>query len=314
MLFRDAAPLDDSAEAAASALGNVDAETLVKDYWVTESLRILSKHFGDHFVFKGPTSLTKAVACVDRFSEDVDILITSKPEGQSFTGLMKSMVKKIVDSTPLDDERLRSTTNISRDVRFTYPTRHGRLYKPEIILEMGVRGTDMPGHLTYEIEPLLATTPIESFDAAGYSDLASFDVAVMHPARTLWEKIVLLHTDVVTDAWRSKDATRFARHYGDIGALLGVADVVNAIADPENRAVMDAQVRDVSATHFGEVPPVPDGGYARSPAFNPTGEFGAYLDKRFESAVASLWSSESLPVLADVLGAVHASEALLDPS
>lgn len=48
---------------------------LVKDHWVTQALRVIQKRHPDTYVFKGGTSLTKALRCVDRFSEDVDLLI-----------------------------------------------------------------------------------------------------------------------------------------------------------------------------------------------------------------------------------------------
>lgn len=89
--FRDQFDLDDSVEAAARSFGDVDAETLVKDYWVTERLRALAHKHGDLFVFKGGTSLTKAIGCVDRLSEDLDILITDKPDDVSFDTVWRSI-------------------------------------------------------------------------------------------------------------------------------------------------------------------------------------------------------------------------------
>ncbi len=315
MLFRETASLDDSAEAAAALLGTVDAETLVKDYWVTECLRILSEDFGEHFVFKGGTSLTKAVGCVDRFSEDVDILITSKPTGQSYTGLMKAMVGTITGATALTDELVRSTTNISRDVSLQYPTRHANQYKPEILLEMGIRGTDIPSHLIYEILPMFADPRLASFDADSYPDLSAFEVAVMHPARTLWEKVTLLHTLVESSGWRDhRDPSRQVRHYGDIAALLGEETVRSVLSDAEVRRSLDSEVRQISSKHFDEVPAAPAGGYANSGAFAPTGEYLEFLVETFDPAVEILWSPSSRPTLQAVLDVIAESPDLLDPS
>lgn len=315
MLFRDTASLDESAEAAAALLGTVDAETLVKDYWVTECLRILSRDFGTHFVFKGGTSLTKAVRCVDRFSEDIDILVTSKPTGQSYTGLMKAMVRTIARATSLTDTLVRSTTNIARDVSFQYPTRHENLYKPEIVLEMGIRGTDFPDHLIYEIRPMFADARLASFDADSFPDLTAFEVAVMHPARTLWEKVTLLHALVESGSWRNhRDPSRQVRHYGDIAALFGVATVRSVLSDAEVRRSLDSEVRQTSSRHFDEVPAVPSGGYANSGAFVPTDEYLEFLVETFDPAVETLWSPSSRPTLRGVLEVIAASANLLDPS
>ena len=44
-----------------------------KDYYVTETLRILSTIAGDKVIFKGGTSFSKGWNLIQRFSEDVDI-------------------------------------------------------------------------------------------------------------------------------------------------------------------------------------------------------------------------------------------------
>ena len=46
-----------------------------KDYFVTESLRIIEQHAGDKVIFKGGTSLSKGWNLIQRFSEDIDIFL-----------------------------------------------------------------------------------------------------------------------------------------------------------------------------------------------------------------------------------------------
>lgn len=54
---------------------------LEKDYWMTHALRNLaSSRFAEQAVFKGGTSLSKACGVGYRFSEDIDIAITSDPD------------------------------------------------------------------------------------------------------------------------------------------------------------------------------------------------------------------------------------------
>lgn len=51
---------------------------LEKDYWICRSLKLLSAcRESDKAVFKGGTSLSKAYGLGNRFSEDIDIAITS---------------------------------------------------------------------------------------------------------------------------------------------------------------------------------------------------------------------------------------------
>src|SRR6266545_1522675 len=46
-----------------------------KDYYVTETLRIIAAAAGDKIIFKGGTSLSKGWNLIQRFSEDIDIFL-----------------------------------------------------------------------------------------------------------------------------------------------------------------------------------------------------------------------------------------------
>jgi hypothetical protein len=46
-----------------------------KDYYVTESLRIIAHTAGDKVLFKGGTSLSKGWNLIQRFSEDIDLFL-----------------------------------------------------------------------------------------------------------------------------------------------------------------------------------------------------------------------------------------------
>ena len=53
-----------------------------KDYYVTESLRVIAQTAGDKVIFKGGTSLSKGWNLIQRFSEDIDLFLdplTFKP-------------------------------------------------------------------------------------------------------------------------------------------------------------------------------------------------------------------------------------------
>ena len=241
--------------------------------------------------------------------------MTDKPDDVSFDALMKRMSHAVEHATGLEAVLVRSTRNVKREVRYRYPTRHSELYAPEIILEMGRRGGDLPVHLEMAVAPMIAGTPGSTVDVGIYDDLQPFDVRVLHPARTLWEKVVLVHNAVASGAWRlHADPTRFARHYGDIGALLGLGEVSQTLGDPSMRGAIDADVRRISARWYREPEPCPTGGYADSPAFNPEGEFGRFLESTFSDAVERLWNPDRRPMLEGVLATVAASRSLLDPT
>ena len=52
----------------------VDAAIIEKDYYVTITLKALSDKLDD-MVFKGGTSLTKCYQLLNRFSEDIDLIL-----------------------------------------------------------------------------------------------------------------------------------------------------------------------------------------------------------------------------------------------
>lgn len=55
----------------------LQAVSVEKDYWVCWTLRELFTllDFGDHLTFKGDTSLSKAWKLIQRFSEDIDLVV-----------------------------------------------------------------------------------------------------------------------------------------------------------------------------------------------------------------------------------------------
>ncbi|WP_050979851.1 nucleotidyl transferase AbiEii/AbiGii toxin family protein [Flavobacterium sp. ACAM 123] len=61
-----------------------------KDWWVVQTLAVIFEmQVGEHLVFKGGTSLSKAWNLIDRFSEDVDLAIDRK-----FLGFEGGLSKK----------------------------------------------------------------------------------------------------------------------------------------------------------------------------------------------------------------------------
>ena len=63
-------------EQAAARLG-LPAASIEKDFWVCWTLRILFglPEWGSHLTFKGGTSLSKGWQLIERFSEDIDVVI-----------------------------------------------------------------------------------------------------------------------------------------------------------------------------------------------------------------------------------------------
>ena len=68
---------DAAATAVAERLG-VSPAVITKDYWATRALRAITAEHD--VIFKGGTSLSKAGRIIDRYSEDIDLLVIRDPE------------------------------------------------------------------------------------------------------------------------------------------------------------------------------------------------------------------------------------------
>jgi predicted nucleotidyltransferase component of viral defense system len=69
---------DASTEAGAQT--GIAARFYEKDFYITAVLRALSEQIPSQFVFKGGTSLSNAYSLIDRFSEDIDLLVLPNPD------------------------------------------------------------------------------------------------------------------------------------------------------------------------------------------------------------------------------------------
>jgi len=74
----------------------VDPGAVEKDYWATEVLRHATRPLGGvgFFVFKGGTSLSKAYGIIERFSEDIDLLVISALSGKPLKRLLRTIAER----------------------------------------------------------------------------------------------------------------------------------------------------------------------------------------------------------------------------
>ncbi len=214
----------------------IPAAHVEKDFWVTEVLRGVTNAATTHaieVVFKGGTSLSKAFSLIERFSEDVDLLVVLSPDETSGARdrALKSLVDGAAEATriepaPVPDATSRGT---KRGARF--------LYRPEgdspgeglsegVFLELGSRGGGMPA-TRLEVSSLVAQHAGEEIEGA--LEARPVVVRVQAPWRTLVEKLVLLHTAHMAEYPHA--ATRGARHYYDVHQLLTRREVIAGITE-----------------------------------------------------------------------------------
>ncbi|MBF2761384.1 MAG: nucleotidyl transferase AbiEii/AbiGii toxin family protein [Ectothiorhodospiraceae bacterium AqS1] len=219
---------------------------LDKDVWVVWSLQTLfGSAFGEHLVFKGGTSLSKAYDIIKRFSEDVDITydirkIASDLVGDNDEGMPPSRsqekrwtkeirprlaewaegeVKPYLQSAIADQGLPAKVRAEGHKIFIDYEptsTKGIRYVVPVVTLEFGARSTGEPSTL-HDVK----------CDMDGFVEGVVFPTArprVMHAERTFWEKITAAHVFCLQQHLR---AERFARHWHDLVRLddAGIADV-----------------------------------------------------------------------------------------
>jgi hypothetical protein len=237
-----------------------------KDYWVVWLLELLfSGPYADQLTFKGGTSLSKAYKVVNRFSEDVDLIIdrdlidldpAKSLEVSDLGGAQRSKRTKAFDSSVaefirdefapwLDAEikkhlsgragdrapALRFDENDPLNLSFDYPRKPDAIadayVQPFVRLELGAKGDRSP-----QTKQTVKSYIEESLPAA-FADKTPVTLNVLAIERTLLEKATILHSVFHRpDDKPSRD--RFSRHYYDVHHLAQDADMIaRAIADTE---------------------------------------------------------------------------------
>jgi hypothetical protein len=321
--------LRDNAEDFAGAIDNaarelrLAAEFVEKDYWVTQALRALHRCYAGWFVLKGGTSLAKGYNLIERFSEDVDILV-SPAKGDSARSreqLLLAMVEGIATEMGVDWITARNPgrgKSAHRADVLVYPRRPRRgtpvvpVEDRGVLLETGFAGGNWPSEMV-EITPILCD-PL-GINPAEFQDTAPFSVPALKPARTLLEKLSLLH-HVAEEHERSRRAdVRCGRHYYDIYRLLDHAPTRKVLEHRKAFARIMSEMEQISAQHFGTWKPRPDGGYGQSPAFVPTdgSDLSGWLAARYRDSAGLLPAkvTGSWPSFGKVLKRVETYKDLL---
>ncbi|MBK7642728.1 MAG: nucleotidyl transferase AbiEii/AbiGii toxin family protein [Planctomycetes bacterium] len=230
-----------------------------KDFWVCWTLRELFAlpSMGAILTFKGGTSLSKGWRLIQRFSEDLDVVIArshlgfggeASPEraasGKERSRRLDALQQRCREFVANDllpalsggvSRRLPKPSNWSlvldaddpdgQTVLFTYPTEFGRdaYVRPVVKIELGARSDTEPLE-----RPSILAYVAEAFPSA-LPD-ASFPVPTVAPVRTFWEKAMLLHEERFRSSGTGPKP-RLSRHYYDLGCLIAKGVGARAAAD-----------------------------------------------------------------------------------
>lgn len=203
-----------------------------KDYWVTFALhRIFNHAISEQIVFKGGTSLSKCFGIVDRFSEDIDLVLLRKENESGNQSREKLKLVTRLVSEILPEIHLDGITNKKGMIR---KTAHSfvRLFegdlgqiRNEIILEATWLGYYEP-YTARKVSSMVyqALTKTEDTTIVNSYGLEPFDVQVLEPVRTLCEKIMSL----VRFSWSDDPVFNLRnkiRHTYDLNRMLIQPDI-----------------------------------------------------------------------------------------
>lgn len=211
-----------------------------KDYWVTYALhQLFHSDVKDLIVFKGGTSLSKCYDVIQRFSEDIDIVVV-KNDGDSGNALKERLrnVTNVIDKSILevvpDDPNTNKKGSI-RKIIYSFPKvgvkgTYGEV-RENISLEVSHMGNTEPNHVK-QIRTLIAdyiktTSSIELIAQFG---LENFEVKALAVERTFCEKIISLVRFSYTEN-PLEDLSNKVRHTYDLTLLMkldSIKDFVNS--------------------------------------------------------------------------------------
>ncbi len=212
-----------------------------KDFWVCVVLKMLfvESPFKESLVFKGGTSLSKVHKLINRFSEDIDLVLDwnligfgkglkdpmqsfdSNTQQNKFNKEVNRLAAVFIGETlcPQVDELVRKAgigLNASVDeedpqvVNIHYPAAFSEEYiRPEVRLEIGPLASWVPSAI-HEIRPY-------AFDVfPAIFENPAFPVIAISAERTFWEKATILHQEAHRTTTRPQ---RYSRHYYDLYKL-----------------------------------------------------------------------------------------------
>lgn len=192
-LFRDAVSIT-------AQQMNIPTIYVEKDYWVTFVLKsIFSNEIGADTIFKGGTSLAKCFKMINRFSEDIDLVVIRR-EGETDNKLKRKLkdVENVINKTlpEIEIKGLTHKVGMSRKTAHSYSKEFAGAYgqvRDVIVLE-----TTWLGYHEPFTEQNINSFVGEMMHNAGQTELLEkyemqpFKVQVLEPIRTICEKIMSL--------------------------------------------------------------------------------------------------------------------------
>ncbi|MDR1132326.1 MAG: nucleotidyl transferase AbiEii/AbiGii toxin family protein, partial [Oscillospiraceae bacterium] len=224
-----------------------------KDFWVCWTLDYLFhiSPWAKYLAFKGGTSLSKCFGLIERFSEDIDLILDwrllgytvdepwggrSRTKQDKFNKEANARTEVFLKEVFLprlqndfrallsDDFLLYIDGADPQTVCFAYP----RIYDDTVILPV----------VRMEIGVLAAWTPTQDAAVSSYAaqqypqvfETPATHILTVAPERTFWEKATILHKEAFRVNGRLP--SRYSRHYYDLCCMASSPVKAAALADP----------------------------------------------------------------------------------
>lgn len=223
-----------------------------KDFWVCWVLKKLfeSNDLSRHLIFKGGTSLSKVYGLIDRFSEDIDLVLNWELIGYSRAG--DDPWQELSSNTQLDRFNQEFNNRAGNYIETTLCPLLVKLLTdcPEVLVSISESDSQVVNirypaafeldalrpEVKLEIGPLASWVPSGNFDITPYSaeefpqvfQEPDCSVTAIKASRTFWEKATILHQQ----AHRGTDLPAgYSRHYYDMNQLAASEQKTEAMKD-----------------------------------------------------------------------------------
>lgn len=281
-------------------------EHVEKDYWVTEVLCRCNDYLGDRALFKGGTSLSKGWGIIRRFSEDVDLAVSTEREGGTMSTNqvkddLRKLAKHIDEHAGLhrDDVRKRISKG-ARDEYFSYNSQLNGILPSTVRLEVGTRSGQFPDvsrSIQSDVAKFLAKTETELTDI---EIPAAFSMRLMDIRRTFIEKLFAIHSEVERHLSGARELGTSARHYYDLHALAKTEEVKTFLGtDNQKEIVQDYEA--ICRQHFPSAILPPEMSLRESRALFPDQHLSKSLKQIYQMQIELLVFEDSPPSFEAVL-------------
>jgi hypothetical protein len=261
-----------------------------KDYFVTESLRVIAITAPDKIIFKGGTSLSKGWNLIQRFSEDIDIFLDPaafQPVlGKNGIDRELKRLRDAVGTHPalsFVPGESQTIGGFGRNDRFAYQQRFGGPGEVanRVLLEAGTASGREPTSIV-RLQSYLSQFLHDTGVSLGAEDETTFPMRLLHFRRTFVEKMFAIHSKVELLKRDGQPLGSYARHYYDLFQLSTQKEVLAMLKSAEY-ATIKADYDQISRAHFPKSYFHPqDMSFAKSDALFPPTKLAGVIGAEYE--------------------------------